>query len=261
MRIAVLGSGSGGNCTLLENGTTRLLIDAGFGPRSLKRRLREAGLSLTGIDAILLTHGHSDHVAGVPSLTRAFGEVPVYMNEGTREEVQLLGKIKNWKRFDSEAPFNVRDFSVEAFDVPHDAAQPVGFKISSNGTSGVLATDLGELTPSIEKYLSGCQWLILESNHDEELLKIGPYPWDLKRRVLGRKGHLSNNALAEFLRHRFDGGAIHLFLAHLSRQNNEPELALSAAWHAVQDRHPLFGKPEMKVHLTHQSKPSIVLDL
>jgi len=261
VRITVLGSGSSGNCTLLEDGTTRLLIDAGFGARSLKRRLKEAGLGLDKIDAILLTHGHSDHVAGVPSLTRTLGEVSVYMNDGTRDEVPPLRTIEKWERFESEVPFDVGDFTVMAFDVPHDAAQPVGFKISANGACGVLATDLGELTPSIETHLNGCQWLILESNHDEELLKIGPYPWELKRRVLGRKGHLSNNNLAEFLRHRFDGAATHLFLAHLSRQNNEPELAVSAAQRAVTDRHPLFGESEMSVHLTHQSKPSIVLDL
>jgi phosphoribosyl 1,2-cyclic phosphodiesterase len=261
VRIAVLGSGSGGNCTLLESHTTQLLVDAGFGPRSLKRRLKEAGLRLNKIDAILLTHGHSDHVAGVSSLLKEFKGATVYMNAGTREEVPVLGKIGKWEEFESETPFTVGDFTVKAFDVPHDAAQPVGFSVSSNGTSGVLATDLGELNSSIEKHLEGRQWMALESNHDEELLKIGPYPWELKRRVLSRRGHLSNKALADFLRHRFDGSATHLFLAHLSRQNNEPNLAFSAAWQAVRDRHPLFGRPDMKVHLTHQSKPSIVLDL
>lgn len=261
MRIAVLGSGSGGNCTLLESSTTRLLVDAGFGPRSLKRRLGEAGLCLERIDAILLTHGHSDHVSGVPSLLKEFDGTPVYMNAGTRGEVPGLRSIQTWERFESGSPFAVGDFSIEAFDVPHDAAQPVGFSISINGTAGVVATDLGELTPSVEQHLDGCRWMVLESNHDEELLKIGPYPFELKRRVLSRKGHLSNRALAEFLRYRFDGSASHLFLAHLSRKNNKPNLAFSTAWKAVQDRQPLFGTLDIQVHLTHQNKPSIVLDL
>jgi len=183
------------------------------------------------------------------------------MNPGTREEFPPLGRIRKWEEFQSGRPFVVGDFTVEAFDVPHDAAQPVGFSISANGTRGVLATDLGELNPCIEEYLEDCQWMVLESNHDEELLKIGPYPWELKRRVLGRSGHLSNRALAEFLRSRFDGSAGHLFLAHLSRQNNDPNLALSAARQAITERQPLFRTIDTKLHLTHQSKPSIVLEL
>jgi len=261
VRITVLGSGSGGNCTLLQSHTTCLLVDAGFGRRSVKRRLDEAGLTLDKIDAILLTHGHSDHVSGVSSLLRQFQGASVCMNAGTREEVPALRTLENWVEFKSEEQFSVGDITVKAFDVPHDAAQPVGFSISSNGSCGVVATDLGELNPSIEQYLDGCQWMVLESNHDEELLKIGPYPWELKRRVLGRRGHLSNRALGEFLRHRFDGSATDIFLAHLSRQNNEPQLAFSAAAEAVRDRHPLFEEPGVNVHLTHQSKPSIVLDL
>lgn len=261
MRLTVLGSGSGGNCTLLSNKTTCLLVDAGFGSRGLKRRIKEAGLTLDRIDGILLTHGHSDHVSGVSSLLKEFAGTKVYMNAGTREEVPALGIVENWEEFESERQFTVGEFIVEAFDVPHDAAQPVGFSISSNGFSGVIATDLGELNPTIENHLEGCQWMVLESNHDEELLKIGPYPWELKRRVLGRNGHLSNRALGDFLRHRFDGSATHLFLAHLSRQNNEPQLAFSAASQAVHDRHPLFKRKGLNVHLTHQSKPSIVIDL
>jgi phosphoribosyl 1,2-cyclic phosphodiesterase len=183
------------------------------------------------------------------------------MNIGTREEVPTLRSITNWKVFESDSPFRVGELAVEAFDVPHDAAQPVGFRISANGTSGVVATDLGELNHSIERHLDGCNWMVLESNHDEELLKIGPYPWELKRRVLGRTGHLSNGALADFLRYRFDGLAAHLFLAHMSRQNNEPNLAISSASEAVRGRAPLFANPDIKLHLTHQSKPSIVLDL
>ncbi len=259
--MAVLGSGSGGNCALLESGTTRLLIDVGFGSRGLKRRLKDARLVLSQIDAILITHGHNDHVAGLSSVLREFEGATVYTNAGTRQEVPALDKIGRWEEFESNRPFTVGDFTIEAFDVPHDAAQPVGFSLSTNGTLGVFATDLGELTPSVERHLEGCQWMVLESNHDEELLRIGPYPWELKRRVLSRRGHLSNRALGEFLRHRFDGSASHLFLAHLSRQNNAPTLAFAAAQEAVRNRQPLFLKGEMKVHLTHQHKPSIVLDI
>ena len=237
------------------------MIDAGFGVRSLKRRLTEADLELSALDAIFLTHGHTDHVAGVPSVLKEFPETPVYMSEGTRFEVPALTKVESWERLESAVKVEIGEFSVEPFDVPHDAAEPLGFRVTTNGTAGVLATDLGEITPIVDRYLERCDWMVLESNHDVDLLKVGPYPWELKRRVLSRTGHLSNNALADFLRHSFDGTAQHLFLAHLSRQNNEPELAFSAAHGAVCERHPLFGSLDLNVHLTHQIKPSIVLDL
>jgi phosphoribosyl 1,2-cyclic phosphodiesterase len=193
VRITVLGSGSGGNCTLLESGGTRVLVDVGFGPRSVRRRLREAGLALGKIDAVLITHGHRDHVAGLPSLVEQL-QIPVFLNEGTREEVASLNGTDRQESFESGSPFAIGTFEIEAFDVPHDSAQPVGFRFSAEGMKGAFATDLGEITSSIIPFLSSCQWLVLESNHDEELLKIGPYPWELKQRVLGRRGHLSNHS-------------------------------------------------------------------
>lgn len=260
MRIAVLGSGSGGNCTLVETGRTRLLIDAGFGIRSLARRCAEAGLPLGRVDGILLTHGHSDHVAAVPSLAERF-DTTVYLNEGTLGETPLLAGLDRCEVFQTGVPFRVGEVTVEPFSIPHDAADPVGFRLEAGGIRGLLATDLGRIPPGLAETARNCDWLVLEANHDEELLKIGPYPWQLKRRVLGSKGHLSNRALAEFLSGPFDGSASHLFLAHLSRQNNLPELALEAARDGLCKRPSLFGKSAVRVHLTHQSKPSIVVDL
>lgn len=260
MKISVLGSGSSGNCVFLETGRTRVLVDAGFGIRSLRRRCREAGISIEEFDAILVTHGHSDHIAGIPSLLKSSPAV-VFMNEGTREEAYKLRGIDRQELFCSGQPFSIGDLSVEAFPTPHDAAESVGFKFSAEGISGALATDLGEITPTVLKQLEQCDWLVLESNHDEELLKVGPYPWDLKRRVLGPTGHLSNRALAEFISRDFDGRAAHLFLAHLSRKNNDPELALASANTAVEQRPTTNGYHPLQVHLTYQNNPSIVLDL
>jgi phosphoribosyl 1,2-cyclic phosphodiesterase len=256
----VLGSGSGGNCTYIESGSTRVLIDAGFGIRSLKRRMLEAEVQPCEVDAILITHGHWDHVSGIPSLVRKSKTV-IYMNEGTRDEVHSLQDLKRIELFQSKRPFSIGDFTFEAFDVPHDAASPVGFRIACEGIQGVFSTDLGELTAEVLDSTRNCDWMVLESNHDEEMLRIGPYPWYLKNRVMGRNGHLSNRALSSFLTGEFDGSASHLFLAHLSRQNNHPDLALTSAESGIQERFSQGKNCQTSIHLTHQNKPSIVLNL
>ena len=233
-------------------------MDLGFGQRSLRRRLHQAWSSDQPIHAILLTHGHSDHIKGVlPFLSQH--RVTVYMNQGTRAEVPELQSIDRWECFSSGSTFSVGDLEILAFDVSHDATEPVGFRFSAHGVQGALATDLGELTPKVTKHLSGCDWLALESNHDVEMLKIGPYPLPLKQRVLSNQGHLSNQDLSLFLSSHFDGRADHLFLAHLSRQNNHPQVALDSATRALAEHSPLFP-PTCEVHLTHQSRPSLALE-
>lgn len=259
MKISVLGSGSSGNCTYIATEKTCLLVDLGFGWRSLSRRLAEAELHSGNIDAVLLTHGHSDHVSGVPAFL-ARHPVPIFMNEGTREEVPELRNLDRRETFQSNHPFSVGDLQIEAFSVSHDAAEPVGFRLSAQGICGALVTDLGELTQTVVDNLSGCDWLVVESNHDEEMLKIGPYPWSIKQRVLSRVGHLSNQDLSSFLSDSFDRQASHIFLAHLSRQNNDPQVALDHASQALSQDLPLYAGC-CNLHLTHQSKPSIVLNL
>ena len=256
-RVCILGSGSGGNCTVVATNQACVLIDVGFGKRSLQARLRQAGLSHQRIDAVLLTHGHTDHIRGVQAFLNE-RDIPVYMNEGTRNEVLELQSISRWESFVADSPFAIGDLCVEPFTVSHDAADPVGFRFLTEGSCGALATDLGEVDDSVVKSLSGCDWLILESNHDEDMVKIGPYPWLLKQRLLSHSGHLSNGELSRFLSHHFDGQASDIFLAHLSQQNNHPRIALQSASRALSSR--THRKP-WKLHLTHQSKPSIVLQL
>lgn len=259
MQVTILGSGSGGNCTYVATENTGILVDLGFGWRSLNRRMGQADQQGARIDALLLTHGHSDHVRGaLPFLSRH--PVPVFMNRGTRKEVSQLGSVPCCEEFSTTSTFSIGDIEVEPFAVSHDAEEPVGFRFSAGGVAGALVTDLGELSGPVIGKLAGCDWLVLESNHDEEMLKLGSYPWHIKQRVLSKVGHLSNQAVSSFLVDHFDGRAAHIFLAHLSKQNNDPQIALRAASAALSQRLRLF-RGTCQLHLTHQDKPSVVLDL
>ena len=259
MKLCVLGSGSSGNCTYIDTGQTRILVDLGFGQRSLSRRLNEAGLSLDGLSGLFLTHEHTDHISGVPSLARALG-IPVFMTEGTWAKASELQALDKVEFLPIDSPFSFGKLEIEAFPVSHDAAQPVGFRFSTGETQGVLATDLGEPTEPIFQHLATCDWLIMESNYDEEMLRASPYPWPLKKRLMGRHGHLSNNMLASCLKAHLGERAQHVLLAHLSRVNNHPGLAMaqvSNAFPASSSKNSFYPR----LHLTHQDRPSIFLDI
>ena len=258
MKVSVLGSGSAGNCTCIATENTCVLVDLGFGWRSLARRLQEAGLHDRRIDAVLCTHGHSDHTKGISSF-RSRSTAPIFVNEGTQGEIPGLGNMDGRENFCSSSPFIIGDLEIEAFPVSHDAAEPVGFRFSAEGIRGALVTDLGELSDDVIERLRGCDWLIVESNHDGQMLKIGPYPWDVKQRVMSRLGHLSNQELSSFLAGHFDGQASHILLAHLSRQNNDPDVALEHASRALSQRFPRSAE-DHQLHLTYQNKPSVVLN-
>lgn len=261
MRICVLGSGSSGNCTYVETRRTRILIDAGFGPRSLKRRLAEASLPTDRFDALLITHGHVDHYAGARAFAERF-DAPVLCNRATREEVPELRELDCWEEIRDGSAVTIGDLTIESFPVLHDAADPVGFRLSGEGIAGAIATDLGEMTDRVERCLTACDWIVLESNHDEELVRIGSYPWSVKQRLLSRKGHLSNRAFADFLTRSFDGAASHVFLAHLSRNNNDPQVAIETARQGLQSR-PRRSFDDIwnpcTLHLTRQAGPSPVI--
>jgi phosphoribosyl 1,2-cyclic phosphodiesterase len=259
VRICVLGSGSSGNCTYIETGKVRVLIDLGFGKRSFDRRMREAGLRVGPVDAVLLTHGHSDHVSGAAKGRNKKALPPIFTTEGTLEDTPPLSECERIELICADQPFEIGNLRIEPFAISHDARQPVAFRLEAEGVCGAVVTDLGELTDAIAARLAGCDWLIIESNHDEELLKIGPYPWFLKQRLLSPLGHLSNQGLGDFLSRQFDGRAAHVFLAHLSRHNNDPVVALDSASRALNRRPAANGRT--RLHLTHQDKPSIVINL
>ncbi len=310
--MTVLASGSKGNSTVISSSRTRVLVDAGLSCRELLRRMGMAGEDPARLDAILITHEHQDHIAGLTVLARRL-KVPVFFTEATHrawvrmmtprttmtyarwlehtqhererraaamvnaspatdqpttdgaaEAEELCGpetaaekrvdpaQLPVVEYFRSGTRFSIGDIAITPFTIPHDAADPCGFVFEAEGVRMALATDLGYMPPNVKAALKRIDVLLLESNHDLEMLRDGPYPWSVKQRVLSRVGHLSNHATAEFLEKDYDGGAAWIVLGHLSESNNAPELARLAAEQAL-DRHPtLLGN---RVLLAHQAVP------
>jgi phosphoribosyl 1,2-cyclic phosphodiesterase len=332
MRMTVLASGSKGNSTVIASSSTRLLIDAGLSCRELLKRMKLAGEDPAALDAILITHEHQDHIAGLAVLARRL-QIPVYLTEPTHRAwvrmvtprttmtyAQWLDHVQAEKEaraavaaqtdpdrvphvreatvgmisaasegqepnsiqipapvedpdadeepaakrdpahlptvqyFHSGANFSIGDISITPFTIPHDAADPCGFVFESQSEHlrMAVATDLGYMPPNVKAALKRIDVLLLESNHDLEMLRDGPYPWSVKQRVLSRVGHLSNSATAEFLARDYDGAATCIVLGHLSEANNDPALALLAAEQAIDGRMTLLGN---RILLAQQSAP------
>lgn len=311
VRFTVLASGSKGNSAVVTGGRTRILVDCGLSCRELFRRMSLAGEDPQTLDAIIITHEHSDHVHGVAVTARKLG-IPVYFTEATHgawrrwltprrqmtytqwleqcrkqaaerqaeaecaaeegepDETDLVvdaepvspgmadiaaadaqaeaakpQKDAAWlpavEYFEAGRPFVIGDISISPFTIPHDAADPVGFVLQAEGVRMAFATDLGYIPPNVEAQLQALDLLLLESNHDLEMLRDGPYPWSVKQRVLSRVGHLSNDAAADFLENGYDGQAAYVILAHLSESNNLPELARVMAERALNGRASLLA--------------------
>lgn len=254
LRVCVLGSGSKGNSTLVATEKTRLLVDAGLSRRETYARLAAAGERIDGFDAILISHEHADHVNGL-RLLAADLKGPIYVSAPTR---QVISWDANFRAFDLFTPgekFTVGDIEVTPFSIPHDAADPVAFTLESQGIKIGVVTDLGYVHEVVKQRVKGCQCLVFESNHDLDMLKVGPYPWHIKQRVMSRTGHLSNLATASFLAEDFDGTAQVLVLAHLSETNNHPEIARLTAEQALAQR---SRGERTALHLASQTTPTQV---
>jgi len=341
VRFTVLASGSKGNSTVVSGGRTRILVDAGLSCRELFRRMKLVGEDPETLNAIIITHEHSDHVAGLAVTARKLG-IPVYFTEGThrawmrwltprrqmsyaqwleqcrkqaaerqaeaetraegvdcapceldedlpeeelaadnaahppsaadelpdvRQDVRQMSDdapsgppsrkdeptwLPGVEYFQAGQPFEIGDIAVSPFTIPHDAADPVGFVFRAAGVRMAVATDLGYIPPNVKAQLKGLDLLLLESNHDLEMLRDGPYPWSVKQRVLSRVGHLSNETAADFLENTYDGQAAYVILAHLSESNNLPELARVAAERALNCRASLLAN---KLLLAEQNQP------
>jgi phosphoribosyl 1,2-cyclic phosphodiesterase len=234
LKVQVLASGSSGNAVLVETPGTRLLVDCGLSGAEAAKRISAAGCLPEEISAILVSHEHADHIQGVGVMARRFG-VPVYLTQGTLagSNGQLKQGVRT-RNMEAGEEFSVGEVRVRPFSIPHDAADPVGFTFSWGGVKAGLATDIGFSTALIRQHLSGCNLLILEANHDPALLQGSSYPWEVKRRIRGRKGHLSNEEAGQLLERVLHDGLEEVVLAHLSEKNNRPELALQEARRALE---------------------------
>jgi phosphoribosyl 1,2-cyclic phosphodiesterase len=279
VKFTILGSGSSGNCAYLETAECRLLIDAGFNPRQLRKRLATIGRAPENLTAILLTHEHSDHISGLPGLADKL-QIPVYCNRGTQdgtiwafktrwaskkdpvlqglEGTAEIRKKMDWRLFTTGASFEIADVQVDTFSIPHDAQDPVGFLVRTREVNFGFVTDLGHMTKLVVERTRSANVLVLESNHDVKLLQECPHrPWSLKQRILGRHGHLSNEAAAEAAEQILSPALKHLFLAHLSSQCNKPEIARMVMQTCLQR----LGAGHVQLQVAAQDVPAATLDL
>jgi phosphoribosyl 1,2-cyclic phosphodiesterase len=258
VRLTILGSGSAGNCAYLETAQSRILIDAGFSLRQIRQRLAAIGRGPENLTGILITHEHSDHMQGLKQLTEKL-RVPVYCNRPTREAIEYQLQLKlNCCLFATGAAFELGDTEVETFSVPHDAQDPVGFLVkTAEGNLGFL-TDLGHATKLVLERVRRANVLVLEANHDVKMLQDCPHrPWSLKQRILSRHGHLSNDAAAAAAEQIMSANLRHLYLGHISRECNRPELALNV----VTERLEKIGARHVRLELTSQKLPCRTLVL
>ena len=257
MRFSVLASGSTGNACYVETAHSRVLIDAGLSGREIIRRLELINVNPEGLDALILTHEHSDHIKGAGPLARRL-DIPVFGNSSTfKKGYKTLGDLSKPVTIHTGQPKPIQDLLIETFTKCHDAVDPMGVVISSNGVKLGLVTDLGRSTRLVEDHLRGCQALVIEFNHDEKMLEEGPYPLDLKRRIRGPDGHLSNHEAGELVRTVCHEDLKLVVPAHISDTNNLPEKALQAVERVMMG----CGQGKTKIVLSHQDHPMPMVEL
>lgn len=227
LQVCVLGSGSSGNAIYIASGSIRVLIDAGLSAKQIALRLEQIGVVPEEIDGICVSHEHTDHVAGLRILQKRHG-IPIYANAGTMSGIRRQPKSDeiSVRIFETGSPFEIGDLTIDPFSVPHDAYDPVGFRIHAHTGCVGVATDLGMSTALVREKLKGCRAIVLEANHDDDLLREAPRPWPLKQRIRSRQGHLSNIDAARLITESATDALEHVFLAHLSSDCNTPETAL-----------------------------------
>lgn len=250
-----LASGSKGNSIFFGSAQTRILIDAGISASKTQKRLEEIGIGIETIQAILVTHEHSDHIQGIPVLAEKF-KIPVFANAETAKGICAALKVRpQFKIFTTGEPFSFADLEIHPFSIPHDTLDPVAFTICMKGIKAGFCTDLGHITSLVKKQLVFCDYLYLEANHQISMVHSSARPLIYKQRVLGKQGHLSNEACAELLASIFHPGLKHVHLAHLSEECNTPELALEIVGKIL-----LAQGITIPLHIAHQEKKSFEIN-
>ncbi|MCR6545494.1 MBL fold metallo-hydrolase [Dehalobacterium formicoaceticum] len=228
MECATLFSGSSGNCIYVGTGNTKVLVDAGSSGKRIMQALDSINIDIKEIQALLVTHEHIDHIKGLGVLSRRY-DIPIYASPKTWQELTCIGKIAEYNQKEFDYGLEIGDLKVDFFKTSHDAIQPVGMVFYHREDQVGIATDTGCITSGMKKALAGANAIFFEANHDEEMLVKGPYPFHLKKRISGDKGHLSNHTAGEALKDMITGNTQHVILSHLSEVNNTPE----AAYHSV----------------------------
>ena len=268
MRLETIASGSSGNCTYIGTEHTHMLIDAGVSMKRIAEGLHQLGLDFADLDAVFVTHEHTDHIQGIPMVEKHHG-LPLYASAGTLGGIE---KIMGSERFADLPVHSIRqgeetvvgDLVVRPFPIPHDAAEPFGFVVKTTGGEDVrkvaYATDLGHYDDGIVRELSGANALVLESNHDIRMLQAGPYPWHLKKRILGDCGHLSNDDAGRLLTDILHDHLTGILLAHLSEVNNLPELAYEAARVEIELSDTPYHGEDFRLQVAPRSELSEILE-
>lgn len=255
MQFSVLGSGSKGNAVYIESGGTCILIDAGFSGKEIEKRLRSIDREMDEVDAICLTHEHNDHIQGAGVISRRC-KIPLHSNRGTFIAAEKrLGKLFKLREFETGDTIEIGGLQIRSFQVSHDTADPVGYVVSDDHTSLGYCTDTGKVSHLMTQRLQGCNGLILEFNHNLELLKAGPYPLPLQQRVRSSRGHLCNEDAAKLLAELVGEDLKYIVQAHLSEQNNTPELARKAALESMVE----WEGTELHLAKQQQATPIITL--
>ncbi|WP_288325862.1 MBL fold metallo-hydrolase [uncultured Phocaeicola sp.] len=246
IKFISLASGSSGNCYFIGTDAYGILVDAGIGIRTIKKHLKDLGIGLDTIRAVLITHDHADHIKAVGHLGEKFG-IPVYstpeVHIGINKSYCVTEKLSTSVRYlNKGTQIQIEDLSITAFEVPHDGTDNVGYCIEADGKIFSFLTDLGHITSTAAEYICRANYLILEANYDEEMLKMGPYPQYLKERIAGPNGHMSNRETAEFLAENITERLKYIWLCHLSKDNNHPELAYKTVELLLRSKGVLVGK-------------------
>lgn len=254
-----LGSGSSGNCYYLGTSEYGILIDAGIGIRTIKKTLREYGIAMEKIIAVLVTHDHADHIKTIGCMGDKLN-IPIYATEavhdGIRRNTYLNASLQTTRRIiEKEKVFSIKDFEITAFEVPHDSLENVGYEIRLEEQKFVLITDIGRITDTIRQHASQATHLVIEANYDEEMLQNGKYPYYLKKRITSGMGHLSNRLSAEFIASIYNNNLQNIWLCHLSQDNNHPELAYKEVELALQTSGVITGK-DVKLEVLSRYKAS-----
>lgn len=264
MRLLSIASGSSGNSIYVGSDITHILVDAGISNKRIEAGLNCADISGSDINAICITHEHSDHIKGLGVLARKY-EIPIFATKGTINAIKqdmTLGTF-SYSLFHEIKPdneFTVGDININPFSIYHDAADPVGFRFESDGRSAGIATDMGHYDDYIVDRLSHVNTLLLESNHDVRMLETGSYPYYLKRRILGDNGHLSNENCGRLLSRLLHDDIVHIFLGHLSKENNYPDLAYEAVRCEILQSDCNYSPDDFFMEVAHRDTPSMIID-